>query len=265
MAYYDLSKSEREALFQTMQVQIERALTNKEWTALQRFAADEDTYIRKNVYLILGNLWLNNPNLCEAVLKSIAVLLRVKNPQVRQTAINAAGEVGKKDFESVAHIFDESLFDTHHVPRNAVIGSVKKMGAVNPDPVLHWARNYLHHPDKEVRREICHGIELRGRKYPLDILPLLKELQWDKTKRVSTTLVHVIGQIAYKKNCLEQVAEELLSWDNQQLVEDALAEIVNVHGRYKDFAFYTQAQALNKLLHFFPNAHKLNELANTIK
>lgn len=51
------------------------------------------------------------------------------------------------------------------------------MGEKNPKPVLTWAKKYLHHADKEVRREICHGIELRGRTHPQDILPLLKELQ----------------------------------------------------------------------------------------
>lgn len=40
---------------------------------------------------------------------------------------------------------------------------------------MHWAKKYLHHEDKEIRREICHRKELRGRKYPQDILPLLIE------------------------------------------------------------------------------------------
>ncbi|WP_315822668.1 hypothetical protein [Paraflavitalea speifideaquila] len=73
------------------------------------------------------------------------------------------------------------------------------MGEVNPLPVLQWAAGYLQHPKVEIRREICHGIELRGRKYPQDILPLLKTLQHDKPARVRNTLVHVLGQIAYKK------------------------------------------------------------------
>ena len=114
------------------------------------------------------------------------------------------------------------------------------MGEVNPIPVLKWARNYLHHEDKEIRREICHGIELRGRKYPQDILPLLKELQHDKTARVRNTLVHVIGQIAYKKGCIEKVVAHLKSWENKQLVADALKEIIDVHYRYRNFSALTQ-------------------------
>ena len=97
--------------------------------------------------------------------------------------------------------------------------------------------------DKEVRREICHGIELRGRTHPQDILPLLKELQFDKTARVKNTLVHVLGHISYKKQYLATVIEHLKSWDNKELVLQALNEIIDVHDRYKDFAILTQQQA----------------------
>jgi hypothetical protein len=117
------------------------------------------------------------------------------------------------------------------------------MGEVNPTPVLIWSKKYLHHTDKEIRREICHGIELRGRKYPQDILPLLKELQFDNTSRVRKTLVHVLGQIAYKKGCLEIVIADLKTWTNQQLVSDAIAEIIDVHHRYKNFSALTQEEA----------------------
>lgn len=163
--------------------------------------------------------------------------------RVRQTIINAAGEIGKKDFPIVQHFFDTGLFDPHHSPRNAVIGSVKKMGEVNPVPVLAWAKQYLHHPDKEIRREICHGIELRGRKFPEDILPLLRELENDKTARVRNTLVHVLGQIAYKKGCLATVVTDLKTWTNKTLVADALEEIIDVHERYNDFAVLTRDEA----------------------
>jgi hypothetical protein len=124
-----------------------------------------------------------------------------------------------------------------------VIGSIKKMGEVNPTPVLIWAKKYLHHSDKEIRREICHGIELRGRKYPQDILPLLKELQFDNTARVRKTLVHVIGQIAYKNGCLETVIADLKTWENKHLVADAIVEIIDVHHRYKNFSALTQQEA----------------------
>ena len=117
------------------------------------------------------------------------------------------------------------------------------MGEKNPVPVLKWARKYLHHSDKEIRREICHGIELRGRTHPQDILQILKELQHDKTARVKNTLVHVLGQIAYKKGCLATVIKDLKTWDNKEVVEMAIEEIIDVHDRYKDFAILTQKQA----------------------
>ena len=145
---------------------------------------------------------------------------------------------------------ERGLFDTHHSVRNAVIGSVKKMGEKNPKPVLALAKKYLHHEDKEIRREICHGIELRGRKYPQDILPLLRELQDDKTQRVRSTLVHVLGQIAYKKGCLATVVADLRTWHNRELVADALAEIIDVHDRYKAFSAMTQDEARDYIENF---------------
>jgi hypothetical protein len=110
---------------------------------------------------------------------------------------------------------------------------------------LKWAKKYLHHPDKEVRREICHGIELRGRTHPQDILPMLKELQREKTARVRNTLVHVIGQISYKKGCLATVIEHLNSWDNKELTDKAVEEIIDVHLRYIDFAVLTQKEVID--------------------
>ena len=142
-------------------------------------------------------------------------------------------------------LFDIGLFDEHHSVRNAVIGSIKKMGKIDPKPILRWAAIYLEHPDKEIRREICHGIELRGRKYPQDILPMLARLQFDKTTRVRNTLIHVLGQIAYKKGCLATVIKHLNTWKNKELVNEALDEIVDVHHRYKNFAVLTQQEAIN--------------------
>jgi hypothetical protein len=51
--------------------------------------------------------------------------------KIRQTVINAAGEIGKSDFNIAEDFFDTSLLDTHHSVRNAVVGSIKKMGEKN--------------------------------------------------------------------------------------------------------------------------------------
>ena len=199
MAFYNLAKEKRTNLVVKIKADILKELSTAQLKKTIIYFANEDTYIRKVAYLSIGRIYFENKDLQPQIIASLNGLLQQGDYKIRQTVINAAGEIGKREFEQVQDFFDKGLFDPHYSPRNAVIGSIKKMGEVNPLPVLKWARNYLHHEDKEIRREICHGIELRGRKYPQDILPLLKELQHDKTARVRSTLIHVIGQIAYKK------------------------------------------------------------------
>jgi non-SMC mitotic condensation complex subunit 1/HEAT repeat protein len=243
MGFYDLPKDERDQLVEQINKNICGDLLTGNNQFLHLYFSDADTYIRKTAYLAIGKIYLTNRKLQKAIVTALEMLLTDGDPKVRQTAVNAAGEIGKYDFDIVQHFFDTGLFDEHHSVRNAVIGSMKKMGEKNPIPVIKWSRSYLHHPDKEIRREICHGIELRGRTHPQDILPLLRELQFDKTKRVRWTLIHVLGQIAYKKGCLETVMNDLPTWENKQLTDDAIAEIIDVHHRYRNFSFYTQAQA----------------------
>ncbi len=243
MAFYDLPSDERYRLVAQISKELLEDVKSGGREAILQYFSDPDTYIRKAAYLSWGRIFSRHNALRLALMAILDSLLGHEDFKVRQTAINAAGEIGKTDFALVRRIFDLGLFDSHHSPRNAVIGSIKKMGEVNPVPVLAWAKEYLHHPDKEIRREICHGIELRGRKFPQDILPLLKELQFDETRRVRSTLVHVIGQIAYKEGCLQIVTRELKNWENKQLVADALEEIIDVHYRYRNFAALTQEQA----------------------
>lgn len=244
MGFYDLSKEERIDLVHTIESDILNDLQKRQTETILKYFSDEDTYIRKAGYLGVGKIYKDNIVDTSTIISLLNGLIGSELEKIRQTTINAAGELGKTNFENVEHFFDKGLFDEHHSVRNAVIGSIKKMGEKNPTPVINWAKKYLHHPDKEVRREICHGIELRGRKHPQDILPLLKELQHDLTARVKNTLIHVLGQIAYKKGCLATVVSELNTWENKELVEKALDEIVDVHHRYKNFAVLTQKQAI---------------------
>lgn len=245
MAFYDLSKEERAQKAEQIRQEILHELNSGKLKKIIRFFGDEDTYIRKAAYIAIGRLYLTEEVLRPATLDVLHKLLAYNDFKIRQTVINAAGEIGKKDFDCVQSFFDQGLFDAHHSPRNAVIGSIKKMGEVNPQPVLSWAKKYLHHPNKEIRREICHGIELRGRKYPEDILPMLRELEHDQTARVRNTLVHVIGQIAYKKGCLETVIAHLKTWENKALVAEAIDEIIDVHERYRNFTILTQQEAID--------------------
>lgn len=252
MAFYDLDKAQRLLLVNKINTQILTDIQHRKDNNIITYCSDEDTYIRKTAYQAIGKIYLTTPDLRILIISLLENLFHSDNEKIRQTAINAAGEIGIKEFDVVAHFFDQGLFDEHHSVRNAVIGSIKKMGDKNPIPVIAWAQKYLHHPDKEIRREICHGIELRGRTHPQDILPLLKELQFDNTARVKNTLVHVLGQIAYKKGCLATVIADLKSWENKELVLLALHEIVDVHNRYKDFAILSQQEAIDYIDRHYP-------------
>ena len=250
MAFYDLHKADRDILVLQINGNIERDIRQHAVAGLLPYFSDTDTYIRKTAYLAIGRIYLAFPDLQSQIIYALENLFTHADPKVRQTVVNAGGEIGKTDFSVVRHFFDTGLLDEHHSVRNAVIGSMKKMGEKNPLPVLAWSKLYLHHPDKEIRRDICHGIELRGRTHPQDILPLLRELQFDKTKRVRWTLVHVIGQIAYKKGCLEKVMVDITTWENKELVADAIEEIIDVHHRYRNFSFYSQDEARHIVLTF---------------
>ncbi len=251
MSFYDLSKEQRVKLVEEINANILFEIKSKKQVHILNYFSDEDTYIRKTAYLAIGKIYKAEENLRVAVLGLLEKLFKSDNEKVRQTVVNAAGEIGMKDFPPIIPFMEQGLFDKHHSVRNAVIGSIKKMGEKNPKPVLNFTKKYLKHEDKEIRREICHGIELRGRTNPQDILPLLKELQHDKTARVRNTLVHVIGQIAYKKGCLETVVADLKTWENKELVRDALDEIVDVHERYKNFSVKTQAEAIKYIAKHF--------------
>lgn len=76
---------------------------------------------------------------------------------------------------------------------------------------------------------MLHGLELRGRTHPEDVLPILAEYQNDSEKKVIDTIVHILGQISYKKGCLERVVSSLKGWENTDLINRALKEIVIVH------------------------------------
>ncbi|MEZ4857958.1 MAG: HEAT repeat domain-containing protein [Flavobacteriaceae bacterium] len=249
MAFYDLSKEERTLLVSEIQYQLLLDLKRNSNTSFTKYFNDEDTYIRKVAYLSMGRLYTTEIALREDLLLKLSELLKSESELMRQTVINAAGEIGMFQFEKVVSFFDKALFDTHHKVRNAVIGSVKKMGQKNPKPVLAWAARYLSHPEKEIRREICHGIELRGRTHPQDILPLLQKLENDPEKRVRSTLVHVLGQISYKEGCLPTVIAALKTWKNRPLVQDAIDEIIDVHSekRYAKFSALSQEEVVTYL------------------
>lgn len=62
---------------------------------------------------------------------------------------------------------------------------------------------------------------------------------------MKNTLIHVLGQISYKKGCLTTVINHLNTWNNKALTDKAVKEITAVHDRYSNFAFLTQDQAIS--------------------
>ena len=244
MSFYDLNTETRAKLVNKIKSDILNNLSDKKDNKIIKYFSDDDTYIRKAAYQSISKIYFSETILQSRIISLLEGYLINKEPKVRQTSVNTAGEIGMKDFESIEHLMDKGLTDEHHSVRNAVIGSLKKTSEKNPEPALKWASQYLHHPDKEIRREVCHGIELRGRTHPQDVLPLLKELQYDDTARVRNTLIHVIGQIAYKKGCLAVVINELNKWTNKAVVGKSIKEIIDVHESYKNFAELTKKEAV---------------------
>lgn len=217
---------------------------------ITKWFSEEDTYIRKSAYEATSQLYFSQPNLQKKILSLLETLMGNQQEKVKQTAVNAAGEFAKKDFKEVIKIFEAGLYDHHHSVKNAVIGSIKKSGKANPIDVLIWCDQWLLHPDKEIRRQICHGMELRGRTHPEEVLPMLKKLQFEQTTTVRNMLIHVLGQISYKRNCLEKVLADLETWENDNLVEKVLEEILDVHHNYEKFSFYKKVEASLKIQEF---------------
>lgn len=81
----------------------------------------------------------------------------------------------------------------------------------------------------EARRTAAHGLELRGRTHPEDVIPTLRLLQFEKHKRVRPMLTHIFAQISYKKGCLAKVTAELLTWEDKALADECFEEIIKQH------------------------------------
>ena len=60
MGFYDLPKSEREKLVQQIEQEVVGDLKSDKMESARRYASDNDTYVRKNTYLVLGRLYRDN-------------------------------------------------------------------------------------------------------------------------------------------------------------------------------------------------------------
>ena len=245
MLFYDLTEDEREKLVRKIEEEIQTGIEENNPQKFLHYFSNDDTYIRKVVYLAIGKLYYSDSSLQNKILKLMHDMFKSQNKHVRQTVVNALGEIGKKEAEKVLSIFEKAMVDTDHSVRNAVIGSLKKMGEKNPKPVLSFSQKFLHHKDPEIRRQAVHGIELRGRTHPEDILPILEQLQYEENRKVRDTVIHVLGQISYKKGCLEKTISSLKKWKNKEIVKKAIDEILETHRAYEKFSekSYTEAKA----------------------
>jgi HEAT repeat protein len=250
MSYYDLSKEERLNLDFKIKNAIISDINNNRIANTLSYFSDNDTYVRKSAYLAFRDIYLNKKISVESLIIYLEQFKNNANELVRQATVNAFGEIGKYEPDLVIKNIEDFLTDEHHKVRNAVIGTLKKVGEKQPKQVLDLANKHLDNPDPEIRRQVLHGIELYGRTHPKEVLPLLKHLQYEKIARVRNMVIHIVGQIAYKKGCLEIVLEDLKTWKNKFLVEKILLEIIEVHGRYEDFSEFKQ----NEVIQFISNS-----------
>ncbi|MDT8358410.1 MAG: HEAT repeat domain-containing protein [Methanomicrobiaceae archaeon] len=251
-SYYYLSREERDELIEEIERGIKQDLKNGASGAAERYGSYPDAYIRRMVSRILGWLYRDRPDLRSGIMDLLKMLLRHPDEKVRQTAVYTIAEIAIADTQDALRLLDLAVHDSHPAVQRGVGGVLKKMGKRDFPTVLQFALRYLHHSDPELRRIAIHGLELHGRTNPEDLLPLLRELQHDPSPRVRGMAVHVIGQISYREGCLEKVAGELKTWDNRELVELALNEILDVHERYESFSELSFEEALEYLKREFP-------------
>ncbi|HME53707.1 MAG TPA: HEAT repeat domain-containing protein [Candidatus Lokiarchaeia archaeon] len=253
MSIYRMPKADRLKLVETINHDIREAFNQEDVDVIEKYFSDEDTYIRKNAYEAVARIYHDDASKHDLIIKMIDVLLETGAVKVRKSAVHALGEIGRFDSSKIMELLGRSLSDESKIVNDAVIGALKRMGEKNPEPTLTFARTFLHHPKPVIRREIVHGIELRGRTHPKEILPLLKELQDEKDSRVRKMIVHVVAQCSYKKGCIEIVLEMLKKWHDEILVSQILNEILKVHESYKNFAAKSVAQARNSINDFIAN------------
>ncbi len=248
MAYYDLSKQRRKNVYSEMEKNIHEDFSKNKTHNIIKYASDQDTYIRKNCYLIIGRLYKSNGKIREQILTVLETLSGSENEKIRQTVVYALGEIGKTDFHAIEELLNAFLHEKHHSVKNGLTGALKQMGEKNPVPVILWVKNNINNCSVDMKPRILHGLELRGRTHPEDLLPLLRKIVHSGTdKKTEKMIIHIIGQISYKKGCLEKVASALSLWENKEFVSLCKKEILKVHWAYKKFSVY-EIKATEKYL-----------------
>jgi vesicle coat complex subunit len=89
MGFYDLPKDDRKRLVKKMEEEIVYAMEKGHAEKIRRYASDNDTYIRKNAYLIIGRLYRDHSDLRTKILAALEGLFSDGDANVRQTVVYA--------------------------------------------------------------------------------------------------------------------------------------------------------------------------------
>ncbi|TCL54105.1 HEAT repeat protein [Kineothrix alysoides] len=238
-----MPKEEREQYKLQIENTVLVSMKNNVIVEVLPFFSDSDTYVRKVAYQAVRMQYKRNGDIRLVAIPWLKLLYKSESALVRQTVIYACGEIAAFDFPSVEELLTQGMHDPHHSVRNAMIGSLKISGDKNSE-ILAFCEKYILSDSPEVRRLICHGLELKGRTHPQEIIALLKKLQYDKHPRVKEMLVHVLGQISYKKGCFHFVEGEVFSWNNADIYKLFQKEVIEVHGRYEKFSALPQKEVI---------------------
>ncbi|HRC33276.1 MAG TPA: HEAT repeat domain-containing protein, partial [Bacteroidia bacterium] len=109
MSFYTLSKIQRAQLVIEIYNDILADIRYNTTEKVLLYFNDDDTYIRKAAYLNIGKIYLNHKEFAITTIALLHKLLLSEEYKIRQTVINAAGEIGKKDFAIVEIFFDTAL------------------------------------------------------------------------------------------------------------------------------------------------------------
>ena len=251
MNYYKLPKEEREKYKSLIKNTVFSSVKTNATDEVMPFLSGKEPCIRKVTYQAIGSQYKQNKEIRPLILAWLEHLYENTNEKVRQTVIYACGEIAGIDFIAAETLLTKGLFDSHSSVRNAFVGSLKTSVNKNPD-IMAFCEKYILSDEPEIRRLICHGLELRGRKHPQEIIGCLEKLQYDKNKRVRKMLIHVLGQISYKKGCFYFVENEVSSWENNGIYKEFQKEVIEVHVRYEKFSELSQ----NDVIEFFSKKNR---------
>ncbi len=231
MGLHKLPKEKKCKYIDDLSNEIICGLDTNEFKDILKYASDKDNQVRKFASSVLADAFKDD-SLKDSLSKAFETMIHSDDEKIRQTAIYTAGQIGQTDAEEIYPLLEIGIADKHFKVQKATTSVLKVMCEKNPEQSLDFIKKHVHHENPSVRREIVHGIELRGKKCPEDILPVLRSLQDEKHKSVVNIVIHVIGQISYKKGAIESIATELKTWNNKWLVKKSVKEIISVHKKH---------------------------------